>query len=330
MAERSSLNQNIQIGVETTRGTAVAATKRLQSIGIEPSPSVETSQFRPIGSKYNALSTLGKEWVEAAISGRLTYTEIVYALSSVMTAGVVTDVGTEATKAKQWVFSPSTRDDDAPKTFTVEHGSGVRADRFTYGLITELGITFNRDAIEVSGSMMGRALQDGITLTPSGVTSVPLVPVLPTQVSVYLDDTAAALGTTKMTRMISGEFSLGSRFGPVWVLDAANPSFVNHVETEPDLTNTMMLQADSQGMGLLQTLREGATKFLRIEAIGGEVGETGENYRFTLDLALKISDTGGFSDEDGVYAVEFTGLGVHDGVWAKALQVTVVNDLAAL
>jgi hypothetical protein len=329
MAERSSLNQNIQIGVEATPGTAVAATKRLQSIGIEPSISVETSQFRPIGSKFNALSTLGKEWVEAAVSGRGTYTEIIYALSSVVGTGVTSIPEAGST---MWTFSPKTRDDDVPKTYTVEHGSSVRADRFTYGLFTEFGMTFNRDAIELSGSMLGRALQDGTTMTAAGsVTSPSLVPILPTQVSVYLDDTAAGLGTTKMTRMISGEFSLGSRFGPVWVLDAANPSFVNHIETEPDLSCTMMLQADTQGMALLNTLREGATKFLRIEAIGGVVpGATTETYRFTLDMAVKISDTGGFSDQDGVYAIEFSGLGVHDGTWGKALEINVVNELTAL
>lgn len=328
MAERSSLNQNIQLGVEATPGTAVAATKRLQSIGIEPSISVETSQFRPIGSKFNALSTLGKEWVEAPLSGRGTYTEIVYALSSVITSATPTVTDTAGQK---WVFSPSDRDADAPKTFTIEHGSNVRADRFTYGLITELGMAFSRDSIELSGSLMGRAIEDGITMTSTGVTSPGLVPILPTQVSVYLDDDSASFGNTKMTRMISGDFSLGNRFGPVWVLDAANPSFVNHIETEPDLHATMTLQADTQGMGLLGNLRNGATKFLRIEAIGDLIpGATTATYQFTLDMAVKISDTGGFSDADGVYAIEFTGLGVEDSTWGKALEITVVNDIAAL
>jgi hypothetical protein len=327
MAERSSLNQNVQIGVEATPGTPVAATKRLQSVGIEPSITVEKDNFRPIGSKFNALSTLGKEWAEAAITGRATYTELQYLLASVVNTPVTTAPVAGAT---QWVFTPSTRADDAPKTFTVEHGSNVRADRFSYGLVTEVGLSFRRDAIEVSGSMMARAIEDGITMTSTGVTALPLVPVLPTQVSVYLDDEAANLGTTKLTRLISGEFSLGSRFGPVWVLDAANPSFVNHIETEPDLTATLLMQADTQGMGLLAPLRSGDTKFLRIEAIGGDIAATGEPYRLTIDLAGKISDTGGFSDSDGVYAIEFSLLGVHDADWDKAMQITLVNDQTAL
>lgn len=325
MAERSSLNQNVQIGVETTPGTPVAATKRLQSIGIEPSITVEKDNFRPIGSKFNALSTLGKEWAEAAITGRATYTELQYVLSSVVNTPVVTTSSGVST----WVFTPSTRADDVPKTFTVEHGSNVRADRFSYGLVTEVGMSFSRDAIEVTGSMMAKAIEDGIVMTSTGVTALALIPVLPTQVSVYLDDSAATLGTTKLTRLISGEFSLGGRYGPVWVLDAANPSFVNHIETEPDLTATLTMQADSQGMGLLTPLRTGDTKFLRIEAIGPVISGTDE-YRLTIDLAGKVSDTGGFSDADGVYAIEFSLLGVHDGVWDKAMQITLVNNLPAL
>lgn len=330
MPERSSLNQNIQIGVETTPGTGVAATKRLSSISIEPSVSVEKDNFRPIGQKFQALSTLGKEWVEAGITGRATYSELQYVLSSVVNTPVITTPDAAgAPTARQWVFSPSSRADDVAKTFTVEHGSGVRADRFTYGLVTEMGMSFSRDSIEVSGSMMGRALEDSIVMTATGVTALPLVPIIPTQVSVYLDSSFAALGTTKLTRLISGDFSLGGRYGPVWVLDAANPSFVNHVETEPDLTATLTLQADSQGMGLLDRLRDGETRFLRIEAIGGVIAST-TKYRFTLDLAVKISDTGGFSDSDGVYAIEFTALGVHDPLWDKAFQITLVNTQATL
>lgn len=326
MAERSSLNQNIQIGVETVHGTAVAATKRLQSVGITPTVKVQKDNFRPIGSKFNALSTLGKEWAEASISGRATYTELQYLFSSVMTTGVVS---TLETGVSQWVFTPSNRADDTPKTYTVEHGSGIRADKFSYGLVTELGMSFSRNSIEVTGSMMGRAIVDGITMTSSGVTALDLIPVQPTEVTVYLDDASADLGTTKLSRMISGEFRFGSRFGPVWVLDAANPSFVNHIETVPDLSATLTLQADAAGMALLPVLRSGATKFLRIEAIGPLAGAT-EFYRLTLDLACKVSDTGGFSDADGVYAIQFSAIGVQDATWDKAVEVTLVNKQATL
>jgi hypothetical protein len=328
MAERSALNQSVQIGVESTPGTSVAASKRLQAIGIEPSPDVEMDEFRPIGQKYRAITTLGKEWVTADISGRGSYNELVYLLSSVVGTAVVTNPG--AALAYNWQFLPESFDDDAPKTFTVEHGSSVRADKFTYGIVTEFGMTFNRTNIEVTGSMMGRALTDGITMT-AAPTAVPLVPIIPTQVSVYMNDSFATIGTTKLSRAISAEFNLGSRFAGVWVLDAANPQYVNHIETEPDLSLGMTLQADAAGMALLNTMRTGATKFIRIEATGPTDSiESGQAYTFRLDMAAKVSDTQGFSDEDGVYAVGFDFVGVHDSGWDKAYEFNIKNTLSAL
>lgn len=329
MAERSALNQTVQIGVESTPGTSVAASKRLQSIGIEPTPDVEMDEFRPAGQKYRAITTLGKEWTTADISGRGSYTELVYLLSSVVGTPIITTPG-GATLARNWQFIPESFDDDVIKTYTVEHGSSVRADKFVYGMVTELGMTFNRTAIEVSGAMMGRALQDGITLT-AAPTSIDLIPIVPTQVSVYMDDTFGTIGTTKLTRAISAEFNLGNRFAGVWVLDAANPSFVNHIETEPDLSLGLTMQADAAGMALLDDLRSGATKYVRILAEGATDSiETGQEYKFQLDLACKASDTDGFSDQDGVYAVGFQLVGVHDGGWGQAYEFNLVNKLTAL
>lgn len=329
MAERSSLNQVIQVGVETVPGTAVAATRRFQALGIEPSPNMEIDQFRPMGQKYRSIATLSKEWVTASLSGRGSYTELVYVLSSVIdTATITTPIG--ATSSRLWTFTPDSFGDDNPRTYTVEHGSAFRADRFAYGLVTEVGMSFSRDSVELSGSMMGTALEDNITLTPSGVTSVPLVPILSSDLSVFMDNTAAALGTTQLGRVISAEFSLGSRFSPVWVMDATENSYVAVIESEPDLTMSLMMEADSEGMAQLATVRNGGTRFIRIRAVDSSTIEVGHNYEFTLDFAGKVSDTGGFSDSDGIYAIEWSFVGVHDPAWNKAYEIRIKNNLTAL
>lgn len=327
MAERSSLNQTVQIGVEATPGTSVAASKKLRSIGIEPTITGEGDNFRPAGDKFVAFSSLGKEWSEATITGRGTYTELAYLLASVVNfAAPVTTTGVTT-----WTFTPGNQASDTPKTFTVEHGSSVRADKFTYGLVTELGMSFSRSSVEISGSMIGKALTDGITMT-GAPTSTALVPILPVQVSVYLDTTFAGIGTTKLTRAISAEWSLGSRFAPVWVLDAAQPSFVNHIESEPDLTCTLTVQADTVGMGYLTQYRDKSTLFLRIEAIGPNIPASTPTtpYKLWIDMPVKISETGGFQDADGVYAIQYTLTGVYDTTAGNALSIKLINDVTAL
>lgn len=327
IAERSSLNQTIQIGVEATPGTSVAGSKKFTAVGIEPSPNFEMDQFKPIGDKYKAITTLGKEWIEAAISGRGSYNELVYLLSSVVNTAVITTPG-GGTLSRNWQFISSNTADDVPKTYTVEHGSPVRADKFVYGIVSEFGISFNRTSVEVTGSMLGRAIVDAIVLT-GAPTTIALQPIVPTEVSVYMDTTSAALGTTKMTRLLQTEFHLGGRFLPVYVVDSANPSFVATVEGEPDLTLNFTVEADAQGMGPLVQARDGSTRFVRIVAIGSII-EAAITYKLQIDVAVKIMDTGGFSDSDGVYAVEWNFVGVNNAGWGKAFEINMVNVLTAL
>jgi hypothetical protein len=327
MPERSSLNQTIQIGVESTSGTAVAASKRMQSWGLEPTIETEIDQFKPAGWKYNALTSLGKEWATSPITGRGSFTELVYILSSVIDVATITTPG-GGTTSRNWQFISDTFADDAPKTYTVEHGSSVRADRFTYGLITEFGMTFNRTSVEVTGSMMGRALEDGITMTASP-TSVALIPILPTQISVYVDATAAGLGTTKLTRAVSTEFNIGSRFAPVWVLDAAQNPFAAHIESDPDFTVGLVVQANSAGMAYLANMRSGAALFIRIEAIGAII-EGAIPYKAWFDFCVRATDPEGFRDEDGVYCFSYNFVGGHDATWAKSMDINLVNTLTAL
>jgi hypothetical protein len=328
MPERSALTQGVQVGVETVPGTNVAANKKLVSLGIEPSISIDMARFRPMGQKFVAIVTPGKEWVEADLTGAGSYTELLFPLSSVLVApGAPTTVdGT----ARKWDFVPSSVAEDTVKTLTVEQGGVIRAHKFNYGLVTELELGFSRDGVEVSGSMIGQRLSDNIVLT-AAPTSLPEAQILPTDLDVYVDPTFGALGTTKQTRVLEASWSIGDRFNPVWVLNSANSSFVAHVESEPSAQMTVMVEADTQGMAYLTNARAGSTRFVRIKGTSPILaGATTEPYSISIDGACKVSEPGDFSDEDGVYAMEWTMDLVHDVAWTKAMAVSVVNRETAL
>lgn len=408
--------------------------KELSSLSIEPSVKVEVSSFRPMGRKFSTLTSLDKEWVEADLSGKATYTESIYPLSSVLGRGAVAVASSTADgTAYTWTFSPKANTADNPATFTVEQGSQERAQRFPYGIVTDYSVSWKRDGIEVSGAMMGRRLQDDIRLSGNEIqtigasagvnagsfqlastlgttshiaynanagtiqarldtllgadttfvaggplpatavtiefkgaysqqnvpnfivagsasfaggtlqaaftsggtapSSVALVPVLPTEVNVYLGTSPAHLDTVlPLNRALSVEWGISERYGPVWTLDAREQSWVAIVETEPKLELTMMVEADAEGMALLPLVRSGVTRYVRIEGVGGTIPNTTSTYLYRMDTAIKISDVGKFSDSDGIYAIEFTMLGVSDSVgWGgTATLVTVRNELASL
>ncbi len=334
MPERSTISQAVQIGVEATPGTGVAATRRLGSIGIEMGAQVDTNAQRPNGQKYANLQVLGREWGEASVSGSPAYTELPYLFASLLSTPTVTAImdGTVATGAHLWTFETDSFGADAPKTYTLEQGDKVRAHRAVYALLSDLTMGWSRSEVSLDGTMTTRRLEDGITLSP-GATMLPQVPVRPSELSAYLDVASADLGLTKLLRAISGEWSVGSRFSPVWVVDAAQPSFVAHTEAEPDASFTLLQQADGQGMANLVALRGGATRFLRLVAEGPVIYSAAgvvHRHRMTLDMAGQVSDVGSFSDEDGVYAVEWTFGAVHDPAWGRAMRVQVVTTTSAL
>lgn len=328
MPERATLYQVTQLGVEATPGTAVAANRLLQSISIEPGISADISTFRPNGGKFATVAALGKEFTEAKISGAPTYDELTYLLAGLLVKPTPVQVTPPSGLAYRWTFTPNQSGPDTIATYTVEQGSSVRAQKFAYGLVSELTLSFSRDEVSLDGSMIGQAIQDGITMTASP-TAIAIVPVLPTQIDAYLDSTAGGIGTTRLTRLLSAELKISDRFGSVWPLDSTQASYAAHVETAPTAELTMRLEADAQGMALLSAMRQGQRRYVRLRATGPTI-EGATNYMLTIDLCGTVSDVGDYSDEDGVYAIEWTLQATYDGAWGKALTVELVNQRSTL
>lgn len=163
MPDRATVFELTQIGVETTPGTTVAATKKLLGTSIDPSIRSETTTHRPKGSRFTTVAIQNKEWVEATITQDVAvYTDTSYLLAGLLGNPSISVVS-GSVYLHEWdpiSFAPYT-----PKTFTVENGSYVRAMEFGYGLVTGLNMTFGRDGVSLGGSMIGQLLSDGSSLT---------------------------------------------------------------------------------------------------------------------------------------------------------------------
>jgi len=323
----ATLQQVVQIGVETTPGTAVAANKLLQAVEIAPGIKANVQSFRPRGAKFPTVAALGRNWTEAKIGGQAVYTDIVYLLAGILAYQAPTQQGTS--QAYKWTFTPDQSAADTIKTFTIEHGSAVRAGKFSYGLVNSFGLKFDRSQAEFSGSMLGQNYQDGISLTTSP-TAIEPVPILPMHIDVFLDDSAAEIGTTKIEmENLQGSFEISDRFGAVWPINSSLSSFGAHVETVPKTTLKLFLAANAIGMSPLAAMQNGDKRWIRIKATG-PVADTTYNYSFQLDICGTVTEVGEFSDQDGVYALEWTFQATYDAAWGKALSCEVINKLSTL
>lgn len=339
MATRATVAQRTQIGLEATPGTAIPATKVLQSLSVELSPSVESTPFRPRGFKYPTVVAANKEWSEGDLEGVPTYDEVVYPLASVFgmpPAAVQIMDGEDPTGAFMWTFDTNSNAPDVPATYTVEQGDATRAERSTFVTFTDFGLAFSRDEVGVSGSVIGTTLDrtNPLTIGASAV-ATDLVPILPGQVCVYVSDNPDDLGdaSTHLPTVLSVEPSVGGKYGAVWFLNCLVSGFSGVVEqAEPEFTLELTAEANADGMQWADLFRTGATRFVRIEATGPQImaGVVGTERRLTWDMAVKVQEPGEYSDEDGVYAVGPTLVVVHDATWGKASRVEVVNTVASL
>jgi len=330
MPEVASIFSGVRIGVETTSGTTVSATKLLNYMSLEPGISINFNRFRPMGQLVASAITPGQDFTEWNVTGAGSYSELVYPFNSLF---ITTTAVTTETTGRTWTFTPAGRSEDTIKTYTVESGSSTRAQRASYVLFNGMEITFNRtDGVTLSGSAIGQNISDGITLTTSP-TAVEDKPILPTHLDVYVDSTSGSFGSTKMTRDFNAVFRYNDKWGPVWPINSTLPSYAAHVNTEPTVQIELTMAADTQGMGFLVNARAGDTRYIRMSAVSTQnAGAASAKYTLFLDMAGKISNINAFDDNDGNKVLTYTFDAVYDSAWGtvKYMEAKLINQVSAL
>lgn len=313
--EVSTANQTAQWGAEVDPGTAVAASKRVDCFTIKDGIKPERKSTTGTGRKYPSVQQLNSERTEGSIDGSMDFNGILYPACGAL--GKISPVahGSSAV-AKDWILPASLGGSIQPQTYTVEKGeAATRAHKYSYMLINKFGYKFNRKTdASVSGGWVAQRTTDGITMTGSP-TAVPLVPMTGQEFNVYLDTTAAALGTTQLLKVLEAEFSMDNIYNPAWYINRANSSFSAHVDTNPTAMVKFKVAADATGMSLVDLLRSGASRFMRIEAVGDIIDNTwtvslGSPSAGTFTLTYKGQTTSGvaFNATNATVQAALTGL----------------------
>jgi hypothetical protein len=319
----------VQVGVESTSGTGVAANKKLNSFDLTVTGQGESTIYSPIGSKRNTLVVPpGTRYSQASFEGIPTYTQMAYLLAACIgNPTISTPAG--ATNTRKWLYGLSASSEDAPKTLTVEQGNSTRAQKFTYGYLNEFSLEFSKGEVSMRGTMEGQALQDDVTIT-SSPTAIALQPIAPHEVSVYFADTQAGLdAASALAGDFSASFKIGNRFSKQFRLIASQTSFSSIVELKPDVELSLVLDADDAGYAPLAKLTAGSKQFIRIKAVGPQT-EVGQNYTFNLDFCGAVVGYPGTGEQDGAVTVEWAFKAIEDSTWGKDFEIYLYNLLTAL
>ncbi len=330
MVERSTSTEGLQIGVESTAGTAVAANKKMRTFDAIPRVNTGSQIHRSPGLTLPTRVVPGKEHLDWNLQGIANYGEITYLLASLFNTPSPTQQG--ATSAYEWVF---TEDIDAidtsHKTFTIEKGQSARAYEAPFFVVTELGVAYTRDGVALTGSAVSQELTDGITMTASP-SYVDDEPVVPDHVSVYLDTTSGGLGTTKLTKVLAASINIANGWNPYYALNNAEPSFAGISKGGLVGTVSLDLIADSTAMGFLTDWQNATRKFLRLACDHDDANgiDTSETYQLYFDCAVDVEDFRSIDDNDGLTAVSVQLQIMADTTWGKGVEVNVHNALTTL
>lgn len=329
MVDRAKVTESVQFGLESAEGTAVAAPKNIRSVSVETKIGGSADMFRPDGHKFNTLAMTNMEWSTFAFNGRGTYTEIMYLLEmafghpSAASSGVAIK-----TRAYEMLDTAIL----TPQSMTIEKGNSVRAQKIAGAIATDLTFAASRkNGVQLTGNGIGRLFTDGITMTTASLADVALVPIVGKHLDVYVDATAAGLGTTKLLRAFSLENALTGIFGPIWPMNSAETSYAAHVDLAPGATTKLVLEADATGMAYLSQYRADDLLFVRVQATGPNMtGESSVPYLFTYDTCIAIKTVTPDTDEDGVTIVTYECELIKDSTWGKALAISTKNLIATL
>lgn len=245
--------QTIQWGVESTKGTAVAATSKV---------AIETFDFEPIDAIHRpallrgiAMKTGGGEFplfrgAEWTANGYVEYAQLQNWLSMTVQGGVV-GIGTSPTV---WTFTRNAATAPALKSWTLERrlsdGTNFLDTEWAYSMGSSIKISAAVDEpvrLEVTG--FSRRIQSS-TLTPA--LALPTLEEPPHALSkVWIDSTFATIGTTQITGQVL-DWSVNFTTGAMGIRTAdgrtdmdLGQDIINSNEVGLEAEITMLVKADS-------------------------------------------------------------------------------------
>jgi hypothetical protein len=331
-ADRMTVNQVVQVGTESPIGTGTSASKLLRCFNWTMGIETDVMEFRPTGHKYTTVTGENMEWGTWSIDGPLDYAGIIYPLSNIYGAPTPS-LQSPSTTVYSWDMIPNVMGINTPTGFVIQQGDANYAHQFNYCLLTDFTYKATPKTFDLSCKGFCQKIQNSITMT-SNPTTISNLPMVPQQITVSLDPTSAALGTTNLTRFLSIDFSSTGNYGPFWTLQHSNAgTFEGHADLAPKVGGKILVEADTNGMNPLRYLQAGTTYYMRVDSSGPTIDAThSKTAHFQHDMAIHFVKSAPFKDDQGLYAIEWDFTVVEDASWnsGQSMKFHTTNLQSAL
>ncbi len=347
MATAIKVLTEVQIGKESGRGTAVAATRRLLLTGASYRRQQSYQRFE---DQMHGLLTgpavgpkLTREHTELELQAPLGDRNFLLPLLAGV-KGAVTPSTPGSGSARLWTFAPGVEADPSPDAYTFEFVERSAADRAEmeapYGICSGWTITAGLEGVpELAMSFFARKTVDSTYTSGLSVATQSYSPNL--RWGLYVDETWAGRGASQISAQVLGFTAQFSNFiRPAWYLD--NRSDLDFTQYEFGLPGGRVLDLsvdlvhDPASARFVQTEEAkktaGAKRFVRVQLIGSAFAapDAGINRRVTIDMtcyhaADSMEERG--QDQDGNLTVRAHLISAYDNTAALDMQIEVVNAL---
>ncbi len=338
MGERS--RTKIQVGLETTRGTAVAGDKMWLAGEAPPIPPDRIPTAIEDNAGVNAKSVrdaprIDKFQVTDSITFPDAYFQLLPDLLSMAIKGSITPVEQNPAEADWlWTFTPSMTAANSPDTFTIERGDDSAVFECEFSMISRIRFfgTISQDA---TPSPFGVEIDYfARQWTKSGFTGSIAIPATETinakVVRFFKDSTFANLGTTEKTGLLRAfdiEILTGNHpkdhAGADKFFDTFGEGFF---EIKADLT----IEGNADAVVISDEFEIGTKAFIQFDVSGAQIG-AGDNHNLTIGLGgfwgpvTRLSEN---ADGNNLYQAMLNG--TYDRVGAQIFTAIVTTDVAAI
>lgn len=325
----------VQMGIESTKGTAVAATRRIVGDGVyfEEQDTYRAAYPRAVRATVGGAGTIIQKRTRLEMATDLSAEQILWPLLTGIKGAVTPTTGTDL---ETWVFTPQlTTSVITLDTATVEFAQGDGTTQHYYGesaycFTTGFKISSAFGGVpKLSWSMAGRARQTD-TITGSLVPYTTLEELTHPLLKVYLDTSWSGLGGTQLATIVrSLNFECMTGVIPDFTADGrADKDMTKHSVGKLGGKLSMVLEMDSVGAAQFTKFRANDLVYIRaiwtgrtIDASTSAVQIDGA-YRFTADPKR---------GRDGEQVLVTSDLeAVYDATGTKILEFTARNELGAV
>ena len=326
--------RKIQIGSETTAGTAVAATTIWRGMGtikddreiIFPEEDVGIMGGTTRSALISQQGQLSMESVGA------TFEQLPYLLD----AGVKTVSGVADNGGSNYIYTyvASTAAQNTIKTYTLEGGDDQQAEEFDYCFVQNISLTGEgQGQLMMAAEWIGREVTNTTFTTSLSIPSVE--DIIFNSGKLYIDDSGGTIGDTQVSGLLrTATLNWVTGLIPYWTvdgsLDFSSHKFAGRTE---DIVLNMTYEHIAGAVTEKAKYRSKDVRLIRLLFEGSDFETAGTIYSkhtLIIDLAGIIEDWEALGEVDGNDVVGLTFRARYSSTDSLKAEVVISNELSAL